>query len=104
MQYAVHRKVARKIRQHIQDVGAIDQHADRIAKRAQAALRFSAQDLRERYQRAVEIERHQREKKAQDQLNAKERRRWFREMARRAKELQELVDVVDCDDRKVPIS
>ncbi|RKP26381.1 P-loop containing nucleoside triphosphate hydrolase protein [Syncephalis pseudoplumigaleata] len=101
MQYAVHRKVARKIREHIREVGLIDQHADRVAKRAQAALRFSAQDLRERYQRAVEAERHQREQRAQDQLDAKERRRWFRDMARRAKELQELVDVVDCDDRKV---
>ncbi|KAI9599282.1 hypothetical protein BDF19DRAFT_428238 [Syncephalis fuscata] len=104
MQYAVHRKVARKIRQHIQDTSVVDQHADRVAKRAHAALRFSAQDLRERYQRAVETERHQREQRAQDQLDAKERRRWFREMAKRAKELQELVNIVDCDDRKVPIT
>jgi mitofusin len=103
MQHAVHRKVARKIRQHIHEAGLIDHHADRIAKRAQAALRFSAQDLRERYQRAVERERSQREKRAQEQLEAKEHRRWFRDMARRAKELSDLVEAVDCEDRMVPL-
>ncbi|RKP11116.1 P-loop containing nucleoside triphosphate hydrolase protein [Thamnocephalis sphaerospora] len=103
MQHAVHRKVARKIRRHIEEAGLVDYHADRVTKRAQAALRFSAQDLRERYQRAVERERADREQRAQDQVEAKERRRWFRDMARRAKELRDLVDAVDCEDRMVPL-
>jgi len=101
MRYAVERKVAKKIRKQIKEMGYIDHHSYRIARASRKVLRFSGWDLANRFQKAIETREKQREEQKQSAETSQAALNYFTNLLAKTSELAKSVDAIDTEALRV---
>ena len=97
VRHALYRRIASKMRQDVIWSGVMDEEVDRIQRRATAVLRYSLMDLQRRYQGSVEREKNRKRQVEEERTQAKEARKWYKELGRQAKDLKTQVHSIEVD-------
>ncbi|KAL1925818.1 uncharacterized protein VTP21DRAFT_701 [Calcarisporiella thermophila] len=101
MRNAVERKVARKIRRHLDETYYIEEEARRITREGRKVLRFSSFNLQAHFQRAIEQHEKRRQEHSKVASVSQEAINYFGELLSKAEELHCCVETVDTEENLV---
>jgi len=97
MRHAVSRKVARKIRHHLRTNGYVDYQTSRITRKSRKALRISAWDMQNRFQKEIETQEKQREEQEKVAKESDEAHRFFAGIVNKADEMAKALAALSID-------